>query len=353
VSAGVRRSALDEAAAPDGLWFPIDLASDPALGGMVATNTGGARMLRHGDVRRRLLGLEAVVADDELSVLDDLTTLRKDNTGPGPSSWFVGSCGALGVVTRVAVELEHLPVERACALIAPSGPAATLRVLRAVESGLGPLLSAFEVMSHAATEAALDTVDGLHRPFPGPLPELVVLAEADGPIGTADILERVVAALADGDVADAVLAPPEEAWALRHSITEGLARRGVVVGFDVSVPRSELVGFRADARRLVADALPRATVADFGHWGDGGVHCNLVFPADAPPDGSERALARQLVFGCAVDDHRGSYSAEHGIGPHNADWWRRVTPAANRRAIRTLRDRFDPDRVLGHPGLPF
>ena len=351
--AGIRRSALDEAAAPHGLWLPIDLAADPALGGMVATNTGGARMLRHGDVRRRLLGLRVVVADDDRSVLEDLTTLRKDNTGPSVASWFVGSCGALGVITHVAVELDHLPAERAAAFVAPADGRAAIRLLAALESGLGPLLSAFEVMSAEAVRAALDTVDGLHAPFPGPVPGLVVLAEADGPEGTADVLARVVAGLPDDEVADAVVAPPERAWAVRHAITEGLARTGVVVGFDVSVSRSEMVAFLEDARRLVHAALPRATVADFGHWGDGGVHCNLVFPADDPPTDDERSTARELVFGCAVDDHRGSYSAEHGIGPHNADWWRRVTPAANRRAIRSLRDRFDPDRVLGHPDLPF
>ena len=227
-------------------------------------------------------------------------------------------------------------------------------MLAAVESGLGPLLSAFEVMSDVAVRAALDTVDGLHAPFRGGGPELVVLVEAAGPTGTGDVLARVVADLEPaGTLADAVVAPPADAWSLRHAITEGLSRTGTVVGFDVSVPRSELVAFRADVRSRVGRVLPRATVADFGHWADGGMHCNLVFPADAPPSPEERDLARGVVFGTAVDDHRGSYSAEHGIGPHNADWWRRVTPEANQRAIRSLRDRFDPDRVLGHPDLPF
>jgi FAD/FMN-containing dehydrogenase len=159
--------------------------------------------------------------------------------------------------------------------------------------------------------------------------------------------------MAAGVATEAVAVPPGDAWALRHALSEGLARTGAVLGFDVSVPRSDLGGFRDQVTARVAESLPRAVVADFGHWGDGGTHCNLVFPADDPPDAEERTLAREIVFGTAVDDHRGSYSAEHGIGPHNADWWRRVTPAGNQEIVRTLRDVFDPDRILGHPDLPF
>src|SRR5690606_10143614 len=100
---------------PHGLTLPIDLGADPTIGGMVATNTGGARMLRHGDVRRHVLGVRMVVADDECSVVDELTTLRKHNTGPSLSQLAVGSSGAFGIVTDVALELERLPAARACA----------------------------------------------------------------------------------------------------------------------------------------------------------------------------------------------------------------------------------------------
>ena len=352
--AGLRLSHLNAAAAEHGLWFPIDLAADPSLGGMVATNTGGARMLRYGDVRRRVLGIEAVTADADLTVIDDLSTLRKDNTGPDLSSLFIGSAGVFGVVTGVAVELAPLPAERSCAFVVPTSPAAVVDVLRVVESHLGPLLSAFEVMSRAAVRAAVDHVDGVRSPSQGEVGELTILVEAAGPTGAGEALaEAAAAVLSVGAATEAVAVPPADAWALRHALSEGLARTGVVVGFDVSVSRSDLAGFRDQVRARVADTLPRAVVADFGHWGDGGTHCNLVFPSDDPPDDRERTLAREIVFGTAVADHGGSYSAEHGIGPHNADWWRRVTPDGNREVVRALRDVFDPDRILGHPDLPF
>jgi FAD/FMN-containing dehydrogenase len=366
VPAGVRLSTLDDLLAPHDLSLPIDLAADPSLGGMVATNTGGARMLHDGDVRRRVLGLEVVLADvdpgaaDGPSVIDDLTRLRKDNTGPRLSSVVVGSAGAFGIVTRVAVELSRRPREQACALLAPADAAGAIAALRVLEGSLGTLLSAYEVMSATAVEMAVATVPGVRAPWTrarpaadGRVPEVTVLVEAAGPSHVEEALAAAVAdATGSGAVLDAVLVPFDDAWGLRHSISEGLARTGTVVGFDVSVPRSELVSFRTDVVERVAAGLPGAVVADFGHWADGGTHCNLVFP-DGPPSAADRELARSIVFSTAVHDHDGSYSAEHGIGPHNADWWLTVTPAADRALIRTLRDACDPHRVLGHPALPF
>lgn len=369
VGAGVRLSALNDALAPHDLELPIDLGADPCLGGMVATNTGGARMLRNGDVRRRVLGLEAVLADVDPSipgatvdttpagptVLDDLTRLLKDNTGPRATSFLVGSAGAFGIVTKVAIEVTRRPRLRACALMAPVDATAALRALRIVEASLGTSLSAYEVMSATSIGMAVSTVDGVRSPWPEGThdPEVTVLVEAAGASHVDEALgDAVAAVLADGCVVDAVLVPFADAWRLRHSISEGLARTGTVIGFDVSVPRSELVAFRDDVIARLAEAVPQAIVADFGHWADGGTHCNLVFP-ESPPSADERATAREVVFGTAVRDHHGSYSAEHGIGPHNADWWAAVTPAADKALLAQLRALCDPHRILGHPALPY
>jgi FAD/FMN-containing dehydrogenase len=353
VPAGLRLSALNDAAAGHDLWFPIDLAADPSVGGMVATNTGGARMLRHGDVRRRVLGVEAVIADADVTVVDDLSVLRKDNTGIDLSSLFIGSSGTLGVVTRVAVELSRRPAETACMYVIPAGPARAVEVLAVLEERLGPLLSAFEVMSAESVAAAVGHVDGVRAPFGNRAdpPTVTVLVEAAGPEGTgAFLLDAVGAAVDSGAATDAVAVPAPDAWGLRHALSEGLRRSGHVLGFDVSVPRPALADFRDRVRARVATELPSAVVADFGHWGDGGMHCNLVF-AEAPPTATERAQAREIVFGTAVDDCGGSFSAEHGIGPHNIDWWRRTTPAGNQRVLHALKNLFDPVGILGHPTL--
>jgi FAD/FMN-containing dehydrogenase len=185
-----------------------------------------------------------------------------------------------------------------------------------------------------------------------------VLVELEGAAGVRSRLVDALAGLSDaGLLGDAVVVPAEAAWSVRHGITEGLSHLGSVMGFDVSVPRPMLPQLVAEVRAAAAVQLPRALVADFGHWGDGGVHCNLVFPDlggdPAPPDERERALARDLVLGLVVDRFGGSFSAEHGIGPANADWWRRVTSEGTRTVLRSLSFAADPLGILGHPGLPY
>ena len=355
VPAGMRLSTLNDTLEPDGLFFPIDLAADPSLGGMAATNTGGARMLRYGDVRRRVLGIEAVIADDDASVINDLSVLRKDNTGIDLSALFVGSSGALGIITRVAVDLAVRPRSRAAMLFLPADAEAAVRLLIAVEHAASDVLSAFELMSVESVRSVLDEMDDVANPFGSDgLPELSILVELSGPDDVDDrLLDIADAQSSTGDLTDAIVLPAAKAWDLRHRITEALAMTGVVVGFDISVPRSALAGFRTEARTAVVAAFPRATTADFGHWGDGGMHFNIVFPPGEPPSADERDELRELVFGLAVDGHGGSYSAEHGIGPHNASWWQRSTPPATRATIRAVKTVFDPLGVLGHPGLPY
>ncbi len=359
VDAGVRLSELNDAAGAHGLSLPIDLGADPTIGGMVATNTGGARMLRHGDMRAAVLGLRAVLADTDASVLDELTTLRKHNVGPSLGRLLIGSGGALGIVTQVALSLTPVAADRSCAWIVPSSDAAAMECLARLESRDHDQLSAFEVLSAEALDAALS----LRSVRPGPwgdrvTPRRSALVEFEGRAGTE---ERLLAALGDldasGALVDAVLMPSERAWAIRHAVTEGLAQRGTVVGFDVSVPRPRLPELISAVRSAVRAELPRAQVADFGHWGDGGVHCNLCFPhahgVPSPPTEAELDAARDLVLGLVVEGFGGSFSAEHGVGPSNAEWWRRTTPTTTRSLLRALSEQVDPLGILGHPGLPF
>ena len=359
VDAGVRLSELNQAAARHGLCLPIDLAADPTLGGMAATNTGGARMLRHGDMRRAVLGVRAVLADDRCSVVDELTTLRKHNVGPSIGALLIGSGGAFGIITSVAVELQPLPADRACAWMIPRSDDAVVGCLARLENDGGDDLSAFEAVSAEALDAARSLPSVGAGPFGvGPAPSRSILVEFEGRAGAESRLVDALAGLSgDGLIDDAVVLPPDAAWAVRHGVSEGLAQRGTVVGFDVSVPRSALPALVHDVRRAVTAELPRAVVADFGHWGDGGVHCNLCFPhvdgVPVPPTPGERAAARELVLGLVVDRFGGSFSAEHGIGPANADWWRRTTSDGTRLGLRALSLAVDPLGILGHPSLPF
>ncbi len=355
--AGVRLSELNRAAEPHGLHLPIDLAADPSVGGMVATNTGGSRMLRHGDMRTSLLGVRAVLADEGCSVIDELTTLRKHNVGPSIGELLVGAGGAFAVITEVAVQLQTIPARRVCAWLAPRSTSDVIPSLLLAESACPAELSAFEVLSAAALDAACALDSVTVRPFGSdPPPTHSVLVELEGGV---DIEARLLDLLAlldeHGHLADAVVVPNEAAWSVRHAVTDGLAHRGEVVGMDVSVPRPRLPELIDRVGSSIAGSFPGSQLCDFGHWADGGVHCNVLFPYGSeccPVDQRTRAAVRDLVLD-AVEGLGGSFSAEHGIGPWNADRWRRTTSAGTRLALRALSQSADPLGILGHPGLPY
>jgi FAD/FMN-containing dehydrogenase len=351
-SAGVRLSALDEAASLHGLELPVDLAADPSLGAMVATDTGGSRVLRHGDMASHVLGIEAVTADADVSVVGSLRGLRKDNTGPDPTRLLLGSSGAFGIITAVSLSLSPRPAERCTAWIGPIDDIEAVELLGDLRTRLAGELSAFEVMCPLAIEAALH-----HMAEPPPLragadPQVVVLVEASGAAGAGDRFLDAVASL-PRQVGSAVLVPTERAWALRHAITAGLSARGTVVGFDLSVPPSQLPRLRREVRSLVSSSgAPGWRVADFGHWGDGGVHCNVVVDRGVAVDRAAAASLRVAIYEL-VERLGGSYSAEHGIGPLNAEWWLHRTPELHRQLLAAFKQQVDPLGVLGHPGIPF
>ncbi|MDQ1422684.1 MAG: hypothetical protein QOD72_182 [Acidimicrobiaceae bacterium] len=350
VPAGTPLSVLNEALAHHGLMFPIDLGADPSIGGMVATNTGGARMVRYGDVRHHVLGVEAVLADDDASVLDALSPLRKDNTGFRLADLFVGSDGALGVITRVAIEVVPRPRRRSTWWVVPRDDDAVAELLVHLEQWRAGALSAFELVSRPAFLAGLGHGEHGHDPFAGDDPPIVLLVEFSG---GDEIDDDLVAALAAAGalMSDGRTVPIDIAWGLRHAISEGLRSTGTVMGFDVSTTRSQIMALRAAVAAVVA-RYPPARLCDFGHAGDGGLHLNIVHPADAAPgpDG-ERAL-RDAVY-AAVATFHGSFSAEHGIGPANAAWWRRYTSPIEQRLTAHVKHLFDPEGILGRPDLPF
>ena len=324
VAAGTRLSEVNAAAAADGLYLPIDLGADPMIGGMVAANTGGARFLRHGDMRRRTLGLTVVLPDADGTAVT-LGGLRKDNSGLDWKHLFIGTGGAFGLVTEAVVELANLPARTAAALLVPSGADAVPRLLVALERDWGEMLSAFEMMSGPAIRAAFDHVPSLRDPFADGAPDLALLVEVaeTGPdAGGASLDERLQHSLgtlweAETDLlTDAVFGPPEDLWSLRHAISEGVRMSGRLVAFDLGFRRGAVMAFREAVRAPLAAFDADLLICDFGHVGDGGLHLNLILPhgLDRPREWEDRL--RDLVVGL-TRDHGGSFSAEHGIGPKN------------------------------------
>ncbi|MEK6806427.1 MAG: FAD-binding oxidoreductase [Pseudomonadota bacterium] len=347
VDAGVRLSALNAALEPHGLWFPIDLGSDPAIGGMIATNTGGARFIRYGDVRRNLCGIEVVLADKQGTVLKLGSGLRKDNTGLDLKQLFVASNGALGVITRAELEVHRRPQQTAGALLVPRDDDAILELLTALETGAGEYLSAFEGMSQGVLEHVLRHFPRLTNPFGrNPIPDYSVLVELsrswvsrEGEQTLEDVLARCIEPLlASGLLRDAYIGREKNLWDLRHSLSEGLRSTGQVVGFDLAVRRADIPRFRSHMKALLAAQFPDFQICDFGHIGDGGLHFNLL--AQAPADAARVAALRNFVIEELVQKFGGSFSGEHGLGRANQDWYDRYKPAQQRRLAGAIQRLF-------------
>jgi FAD/FMN-containing dehydrogenase len=339
VDAGFHLSEINGRLESEGLFFPIDVGSDPCIGGMMSTNTGGSRFLRYGDVRRNTLGLRVALADPDGTILDLRGGLRKNNSGVDWKQLFIGTSGAFGVITECVINLERSPRQMATAYLVPTSGAHIMTLLSAIEETFGNDVSAFEGISGNAFRRTLEHVPTMRSPFGGGrVPDYVILLEVSRPssrredeAGLEAVLEAALTALwerPDRPLADAFTGRPEEMWALRHALPEGVRGAGSLFSFDLSFRRGEVMGFLDFMREELPRRFPRIEICDFGHVGDGGVHFNLVIARD------DRRLTdkafvdglREWIIGTTMQDFAGSFSAEHAIGRKNQALYDRFTP---------------------------
>jgi FAD/FMN-containing dehydrogenase len=351
VESGMRLDSLNDSLASEDLFFPVELGANPSVGGLVATNAGGARTVRYGDTASRVVGVEGVLADESGSTIGGLSVHSKDNSRLRLGRLLVGSFGALGVVTRVALRVAPRPTAAATAMIVPRSHHDVLSCLMLMEETFGESLSAFEFISGTAMDLVLENLPESRRPFSEMNRSCYVLVEVGNRGNQVDLEEALAEALNQlsmlqpSVIEDAVIAPPEHMWALRHSLSEGVHRTGAVIPFDVSVPRQLLPVLRDRFGAMFADHRDGPVVSEFGHWGDGGTHLQLVYPGrDLPPNELE---IREQVYDLVVRGLGGSFSAEHGIGPNNADFYRKYIPEHEQQLERRLKHMLDPRGVWG------
>ncbi|SFV00757.1 FAD-binding oxidoreductase [Pseudoduganella namucuonensis] len=350
VGAGVRLSELNDAAAVHGLYFPIDLSADPSIGGMIASNTGGARLIKYGDVRANLCAVDAWLPGAD-GVIGFGSPLRKNNTGVDFKHLLCGTGGAFGVVLGATVRLHPLAAQRATALVVPASSEAVMPLLAALERELPEFIASVEGMSQAAMRAVFSNVPAVRNPFPdGEVPPYALLVE----LGTALPARRLAleAVLQDalgemmehGIVADALFGDEDMLWSLRHGISEALRHEGRVIAFDIALPRKEWAPFRAWGEEWLSASHPGVRICDFGHVADGGLHYNLVAPKSGPLALDDEAVAelRTTLLDAVVRRFQGSFSAEHGIGPYNQAYYQRYTPAPVRRLAGELQQLMMP-----------
>jgi len=351
VQAGCILQTVCEAVEAQGLSLPIDLGArgSATIGGILATNAGGNRVIRHGMARDSVLGLEVVLADG--TILSSMNHLIKNNAGYDLKQLFIGSEGTLGVITRAVLRLRPKPVSHDTAFIGCDSFAQLPRLLRHLEAGLGGSLSAFEVMWPEFLEL-VTTAPALGRsPLEGRHP-YYVLIEAQGadPHRDAERFEAVLSeALDTGLMSDTAIAQSQSQrnamWELRDDISQ-TARNWPIFTFDVSLRITEMESYVAEVRAaLRAKWRETATLTVFGHLGDGNLH--LVVGVGSRTHETKHAV-EHIVYG-GIRDRNGSVSAEHGIGLEKRAylaWSRSPEEILLMRRIKTL---LDPRGIL-NPG---
>jgi FAD/FMN-containing dehydrogenase len=356
VEAGVTLVAVQEAAADQGLLFPLSLAAEGSctIGGNLSTNAGGTAVLRYGNARELVLGIEVVLADGR--VLNGLRGLRKDNTGYDLKQLFIGAEGTLGIVTAAVLKLFAAPKVRVTALAALPDVAAAVRLLRDLRDSLGDRTTGFELMSAVAM-----TLSRKHRPtLPNPCPDhpWYALIQVDDCVADAPLeaqLERVLArALETGVALDATIAQSGEQaaalWALRENIPEAQRRDGPNIKHDISLPVSGIADFLEAARAELTAAFPGIKFVTFGHLGDGNLHYNLAAPDGINPESFlENTPRANRIVHDLVAARCGSISAEHGIGQQKRAELVRYKSAIELDLMRTIKMALDPAGMF-NPG---
>jgi FAD/FMN-containing dehydrogenase len=338
--AGVTLATLQVHARAAGLDAGVDFGGrdGATVGGMVATDAGGIHALRHGTVRARVAGLQAVLADG--SVFDRRAGLLKDNAGYDLPALLVGSEGTLGVITSVRWRLVPLLPARVAALVPLGSLAAAAELFGRVRPRL-PSLHAAEFFIDDGLQLVLDHL-GVAPPLPGRSPVYVLLECA----ALADPTAELAAALEAAGVDDAAIADESterrRLWSLREGHTEAINAAGVPHKLDIGVPLARLAEF---GERAVAEAhrvAPGARVILFGHLGDGNVHVNVL--GLAPDDEAADEAILRLAAECG-----GTISAEHGVGIAKAHWLHLTRSPADLRAMAAVKRALDPEGLL-NPG---
>ncbi len=324
--AGVTIGALHRAAAEHGLRYAVDLASrDTAtVGGTIATNAGGLRVVRHGMTRAQLLGIGAVLADG--SRVEHRPGFVRDNTGYHLPSLLAGSEGTLALVTSAQLRLIPLMAGRVVALQGfPSIEAAVVAGTAAAADGR---VEAVELMLRPGVELVC-TVTGLAPP---PAAAAYLLTESSSPDGLPD---DALVALDPADVT--------RLWSYRERHAEAIATLGPTHKLDVTLPQPMLAEFLTAVPGVVAAAYPDAGVWLYGHVGDGNVHVNVTGVDSGDEELSDLVLR-------AVVDRRGTISSEHGVGRAKARWLHLVRSPAELALFHRIKAAFDPDGLL-NPGV--
>lgn len=350
VDAGVVTEEVHKHAAEQGFTWPVDFASKGSsqVGGNIATNAGGVKVIRYGLTRQWVLGLRVVLASGE--VLDLNGALEKNNTGIDLRQLFIGSEGILGIITEATLKLTRLPGQLDVLLFAVPDLAGVLKVFR--EARRGPFtISAYEFFTERCM-ARVRRHRSVREPLAAPSPYYVLLEVERS---DREALEAWIGQLFEKElVTDGTLAQhageAAAIWALREGISESLSATGMPHKNDIALPIQDLEGFCSELESVFSARYPNWEIALFGHIGDGNLHVNIM-----KPDNMDKAAflaqthdADHTMFEL-VRKYHGSISAEHGIGLLKKDYLNYSRSPAELEMMRAIKRILDPLGIM-NPG---
>jgi FAD/FMN-containing dehydrogenase len=357
VEAGCILSNIQDAADDIDRLFPLSLAAEGScrIGGNLSTNAGGIQVLRYGNARDLVLGLEVVLADGR--VWNGMNGLRKNNTGYDMKHLFMGAEGTLGIITAAVLKLFPKPKRRETAFVGAASAEAALALLTRAQAAMGDGLTAFEYANEYTLDLVLRHIPGTVNPLSGTYPayallEVWSLSDDDT---ARDKLEAMLAdALEDEVIVDAVVAQSQAQskaiWNLRESMPEAQKHAGASIKHDVAVPVSKVAEFLRHATHMVEHEMPGIHPSAFGHFGDGNIHFNLSQPDGMDP---KAFLTKWDHFNHMVHDYvatlHGSFSAEHGVGELKRKDVALYNDPVGVDLMRTLKSALDPNGIM-NPG---
>ncbi len=357
VEAGCVLESLQDLAHEHGRFFPLSLGAQGSceIGGNLSTNAGGTAVLRYGNTRELVLGLEVVLPDGR--VWHGLRGLRKDNTGYDLKHLFVGAEGTLGIITAAVMKLFARPRSRATAFVAVESPATAVALLSNLRETCGERITGYELISRVCVDLVLKHMPATRDPLASCHPWYVLVELSDSAAGDAirGVMEEALGAGAEaGLVPDAMIAASETQrdalWQIREDITEAQKLDGLSIKHDVSVPVSSVAEFIASAGAALAARYPDIRVVAFGHVGDGNIHynCSKSERQDARAFFAQATDVNHVVYE-VVNSLGGSISAEHGLGVLKREEIRLYKSPLELEMMRAIKNALDPHGLM-NPG---
>lgn len=347
VGAGVITEQLQNFAQDQGLYYPVDFASAGSshIGGNIATNAGGIKVLRYGLTRDYVMGLTVVTAEGQLLHLNK--GLVKNATGPDLRHLMIGSEGILGIVVAADIKLIKPPPPQMVMLLSLANLAAVMATFKKSQQQLK--LSSFEFFSDRALHRVMS-----HRTLNNPFEEIhpfYVLLEFDEDENAAmAVFEQ---GLEEGDITDGIIAQSieqaDQLWQYREGISESIAEFSPYKN-DISVTIEKVTDFMQRLDALLVKEYPDFETIWFGHIGDGNLHLNILKPDNLTVDVFKQhcETVNEHVYGL-IQDLGGSISAEHGVGLLKKPYLKYSKSAAEISLLKAIKDCFDPTGIL-NPG---